>query len=312
MTRQSEWIRVTKSDVCPICESDTWCGVSEDKAVCRCMRVESDKPAFGKDGRGWIHRLSDTPLPPQPRSSPPKRKRLSDHELHAKLAPFARHHYIGNETVVKELAIELGVAYWALDVLHVGYVDEGSASCFTFPEQNHRGQIVGISRRYTGGRKYSIGGASRGLSYCDDWQDYTGPIYIVEGGSDVAAGLTLGLCAIGRPSNTGGVDYLVKMLGRHRDRRIVVLGERDRKPHDELKPKARSRHDPKCRYCMHCYPGMAGAVHVSGALRKRLSRKVEWRMPPDKAKDLRSWLNATGYDVDDDVAMRQLGARVFK
>ena len=35
-----------------------------------------------------------------------------------------------------------------------------------------------------------------------------GPIYVVEGPSDVAAATALGLLAIGRPSNSGGAEHV--------------------------------------------------------------------------------------------------------
>jgi len=268
------------------------------------MRVESEKAI---SSGGWIHRLMDA-TPIRPRPPRPKRKTPTDHEYQAKWSPWARHYYRNSEAQVRRLATELGVAYWALDLLRVGYGSSAdSGGYWTFPEKNHRGQIVGINRRFPDGGKYSLGGSKRALTYSEDWIDWPGPVFVVEGGSDVAAGLTMGLCVVGRPSNVGGVDYLVKLLGPVTGRRIVVLGERDRKQHEDLKPLARERHNPKCRCCAQCYPGQYGAMQVQAALTKRLSRRVERRMPPDGAKDLRGWLNAQSVDVEDQAAAFELG-----
>jgi len=311
MSRQSEWIRVSKSEPCPVCGSPDWCGVSGDKSVCYCMRVESEKSV---ESGGWIHRLTDQPLPQQPRQFQPTKKRLSDHELHAKWAPQARHMWLGAEAAVKRIARSLGVASWALDVLRVGYGEMSGSMCWSFPERNARGQIVGINRRLVtpidGENKRCAPGSRRGLTYCREWYDMAGPVHIVEGGSDTAAGLTLGLCVVGRPSNVGGVGYLAQLLRPLGPRRIVVFAERDRKRHEDLKPLVQKKHDPKCRGCMACWPGMAGAKQTAATLAKRLRRKVEWRFLPDKAKDLRAWLNSQNIDVEDTDAATAAGKKV--
>lgn len=302
MSRQSDWISATKSEPCGVCGRDHYCTRSPDGEMVWCSLEKSDWPR--KDG--WLHRLKDTPIPTRPPR--PKRKTPTDHEYQAKWEPWAKHCYRNSEAQVRRLAAKLGVAYWALDALGVGY----TGTYWTFPEKNHRGQIVGINRRYLSGKQFAVSGGKRALTYCEDWDAYPAPMFVVEGGSDVAAGLTLGLCVVGRPSNIGGVDYLVKLLGPFPASRIVVLGERDRKRHEDLKPLAKERHNPKCRCCLQCYPGRAGALHVRAKLKERLlRRKIQWRMPPDGAKDLRSWLNSRKVDVEDQDAAFALGRKVF-
>lgn len=215
------------------------------------------------------------------------------------------------------LAAMLGVASWALDVLRVGYGELFGSMCWSFPERNAQGQIVGINRRLVtpvnGDNKRGAPGSRRALTYCVGWDDYKGPVHIVEGGSDTAAGLTLGLCVIGRPSNLGGVRYLTRMLRTTVSRRIVVFGERDRKKHEDLKPLVQKRHDPKCRGCIACWPGKFGAIQAAATLSKRLPlriRKVEWRLLPDEAKDLRAWLNAQAIDAEDTGAAFAAGRKI--
>ncbi len=315
MKSQSEWIPVTKSEPCKVCGRSTWCQKSADGVVGHCMR--NDEGAFKLvESGGSMHRLTERPQPQQPRRVQPKRKRLSDNELHAKWAPQARHLWKGADAAVARLARHLGVASWALRGLLVGYGELAGSICWSFPEWNSEGQIVGINRRLVapidGENKRCAPGSRRGLTYTHGWDNPPGPIHIVEGGSDTAAGLTLGLCVIGRPSNVGGIVYLSDML-RYRmmsGRRIVVFAELDRKRHEDLKPVVQKRHDPKCQGCMLCWPGKFGAKQTAAALHNRLSRRVEWRFLPDKAKDLRAWLNAQSVDVEDTTATFELGRRI--
>jgi hypothetical protein len=90
---------------------------------------------------------------------------------------------------------------------------------------------------------------------------------IPEGPSDVLALTAMGIAAIGRPSNTGGVEMLAQLLADlPAERAIVVLGEYDPKP------------DGK-------WPGRDGAVKVAEELAARLGRTVFWALPPGGIKD---------------------------
>jgi len=315
---KSQWQRVSKAQPCPICEKPNWCSVSSEGTVACCMRIESDKPCKG-DGGGWIHRLKET-ISMTPRRMQPTKKRLTDAEQHAKFAPLARSFFRrrGNEVVM--LAGSLGVASWALDALMVGYGQGEDGRCFwTFPERSPSGLILGVNRRWLqpvdGLRQQCMAGSRRGLTYIDDWDDYPGPVLIVEGGSDTAAGLTLGRAVIGRPSCAGGAKALVNMLRPlPADRRIIVVAERDRKQHADLPPAVKKRHSRQCRGCMLCWPGKAGARDLAKRLSRELRRRVIWLLPPDGAKDLRGWLSTHSYplDVNNTDATFALGKEVLR
>jgi len=236
-----------------------------------------------------MHELSDAP--PLKLWKPPKRPpRLSDVEYHNQWAPIARAMFHKQHEATARLARELGVSAWALDALKVGYGQYDGACCWSIPERNHKGFVVGIACRYESGKKGYMSGGRRGLVYAEDFLDYEGPIFIVEGMSDTAAGLMLGLCVVGRPNNIGGIVHLRGLLQEvEPGRRIVVLVERDKKRHEELKEPGKSRHHPKCRGCSQCWPGEYGAKTVAAKLREQLRRRVEWWALPDKAKDLRAW-----------------------
>jgi hypothetical protein len=263
------------------------------------MRKPNGKPRESSLGTGYIYTISDEPVQFVPRLV---ERRVTDSELHVRLAPRCRAWYVNQEAKVKELADTLGVAPWALDALHVGW--DGSA--WTFPEVNHLGQIIGVNRRLQDGKKIMAVGSRRGLTYASDWLDYYGPIFVVEGGSDVAAGLTLGLCVVGRPSNTGGVDYLVRLLGKH-DRKVILLAERDEKDRSQI-----VRHDPACKCCGRCYPGKFGAIETAKRLSTRMEKLIHWSFLPDGAKDLRAWLNSRDTNPMNEAAMKRITGSLIR
>jgi hypothetical protein len=181
------------------------------------------------------------------------------------------------------LAVELGVDTEALNLLNVGYGKFQGSLCWTFPERTPQGLVVGITRRLleprNGVGKLCAKGGRRGLFFADNWASYNGPCYLVEGASDTAAGLTIGLCVIGRPNNLGGVDMLASLLANF-SRPIVVIGERDKKPDGT-------------------WPGRTGMIETSKRLAKALRRPIKAMLPPDGSKDLRAWLNARDASVED-------------
>ena len=152
--------------------------------------------------------------------------------------------------------------------------------------------IVGINRRLKDGSKICLTGSRRGLVYTKDWLEEDGPIFLVEGGSDVAAGLTMGLCVVGRPSNTGGVDHLAKLLYNHRTRGrvIVAVGEQDKRSVGSLPQALQDAHSTDCAGCSHCWPGKSGARTIAEQLAAKLGRDIRWLLPFG-VKDLRAWLN---------------------
>ena len=298
-----EWRRVTRSEPCQICGHGDWCTIGVK--FINCMRVENDRPC---NNGGWLHAREGmeavtTPIIRQ------KEKRVTDLELHNRLAPQCRSWFVKRGEHIERLASTLGVAEWALDELKVGY--DGLA--WTFPERDHRELIIGVNRRLERGGKIMLIGSRRGLTYSDTWMQGAGPVLIVEGGSDTAAGLTLGLCVVGRPSCVGGVVYLTKLLGKvDGGRRIIVVGERDRKRHDDLPEVVKVRHKPGCRGCSLCYPGMAGAKATADKLWKALGRRVDWGYMPDGVKDMRAWLNASKADVNNETAIERLRASLLR
>jgi hypothetical protein len=282
MLAAKTWTRVTKQKPCPICGKPDHCGYGE--TVVHCMRVPSEWP--DKNGMGWFHRRGEQVLaePFAKKSAPAK----SDAQYAALWEPALRQRFINQVESIGRLAAILGVAHDALDMLRVGY-DERERSWW-FGERNAAGRYIGVNRRFEDGKKLCAVGSKRGLTYVDDWQDWPGPCYLVEGASDVAAGLTIGICVVGRPSNIGGAEYLALLL-KEFQRPIVVLGERDKKRHEDLAEIMQRGHDEECLGCQRCWPGLRGMEVIAAGLRKQLKREIGMAFPADGSKDVRTWLN---------------------
>ena len=169
---------------------------------------------------------------------------------------------------LRQLSTELGVTCDSLVSLHVGWSDAEEA--WTFPEFNGQETIIGIIRRYPDGTKRAMPRSQRGLYLPSNWRTMDGTIYVPEGASDVAALLSHGIRAIGRPSCTGGRKHLTDLLAET-DCDILVLGENDQKD------------------CGH-WPGRDGARALATHLAHDLGGRVRWTLPPDGAKDIRDYL----------------------
>lgn len=282
------WIRVSKDKPCAVCGKPDYCTRSADGTVAKCMRIESHKKAKG-DAGGWIHRINGQPMKLLPR----EKKKPPEQDWTA----FARKCFEDGASVRETLADELGVSVKSLERLLVGcgFDDFRRVSYSSWPEKRPGGKIVGIIRRYWipvsdgGGNKLTMPGSKHGLYLPMDWWLGNGPVVLCEGGSDTAALLTLGLSAIGRPTNVGGVNMLIGAL-RDCERPIIVLGERDRKP-DRVGAVKQCRSD--CDGCQWCWPGRYGARVTAERLREAMRRKrIIWRMPPIGAKDVREWVRS--------------------
>ncbi len=311
MTTQTDWIAVCRDRPCPICEKFDNCKVARNGSAVWCGRA-SEGSIEQNNGGQFLHILrdrEDSPVWPRrtehrpkvstkwpsgdikPESKPPTKNwgRIAQQAFDHPTAEAARN----------TLAVMLGVAVDALCRLGVGWLP--SQRCWTFPERDSAGSVIGISRRLSDGRKQRMAGSQSGLTFDPiGWMEsLIEPdfVLLVEGGSDTAALRSLGLAVVGRPSNTGGIELLAELLRDVSvDRTIVVIGEHDRKPHESLSPVVKRWHKPTCDGCSACWPGKFGAVTTASKLAERLERPIAWAFPPENAKDARAWLNSQPSD----------------
>lgn len=251
---------------CPVCTAGSkGCSATADGLhFCR-----------GEPGPGW-RRVSKTPDPAgfhsyrrddgPPAASRTPRPPQTPTDWPALAAKYSRDL---TPALKAKLAGDLGLPVGAIDAIpQVGF--DGTA--FTFTEVDAGGAVIGVSRRHADGRKTMVRGSRRGLTLPSGWRDQDGPVYVVEGPTDVLAMAAAGLVAVGRPSNSGGAVLLADLFGGlSSERRPVVLGEDDRKADGT-------------------WPGKDGAEAVARVLAAKINRPVRVALPPPGAKDVRAWL----------------------
>ncbi len=280
-TGNGRWRSVTRSHPCPACDHLDWCAWSPDGRTLRCMRARRTPPgmryvARDRDGAHlYVVESEDAPAPPAaPAGDAPS----------IDATEFAnRCHQRLTEDLVARLAQELGVGREALTALEVGWANAQELralkagwdgprpdGAYTVPTRSSDGHISGLDLRSLDGRKSAPKGLPRGLIFAPASLQQDGDVLLVEGASDVATLLTLGVPAVGRSSVTAGGDILAELL-RHRAEDVVVLGERDRKANGT-------------------WPGRDGALHIARHLAEAWGRPVRWALPPSPAKDVRAWL----------------------
>lgn len=284
-----KWREVTEKDPCPLCNKSAWCAWAPDGGAISCNRT-SDAPS------GWIRIKPTKDGGIFKRAATKTSKSLTTLVNWASTAEACKD-AISSERVNK-LAAELGVATEGLRAIGVGWADqkllrEWHASgdgwkddypngAYTFPEHSGDGKVVGLSLRAEDGRKGAPSGkktgSKRGLIVPVSLATRADPVLIVEGATDVAALESLGVAAVGRPSNTSGGKDLAGML---RGRSAVVVGERDQKEDGS-------------------WPGRDGAARVAGIMASAWKRPVLHALPPIGSKDVREWLRSQSLDLAHD------------
>lgn len=296
------WEAVSTTKPCDICGKPDNCKRSSDGSAIWCGRV-SEGSVRQNNGGQFLHFLDNARatsdwLRSNPRpatlvnATPPKELPTRDWGRIARAAFDSPNADLQRAILAKSL----GVSVESLERLQVGWL--GRVRGWTVPERNAAGDVIGVNRRLTNGDKRRERNCSAGLTYDpENWLESPAGIpglYLTEGMSSTASMLTMEFAAVGRPSNLGGVALLGELLKAvPSDWQIAVIGERDWRPHESLKPAARARHKPECVKCSICWPGWFGAVTTAQQLAVLLNRDVSWSLSPEGFKDVREWLNKT-------------------
>ena len=222
-----KWVRVSKDFVCEQCKHKDWCTFCPELMLVCCMRTSSPRPC--KNG-GWIHDMGAKPkFIPKPKPEPPS---INTTRLMAEWTAATP------EAVLVKFADSLGVSYESLQCANCAWSETHRAFAFTMFDGY--GSPCGIRLRNWAGEKWSVTGSRSGLFI--PHMPAQRKAFIVEGPTDVAACLTLGVFPIGRPSCLGCEQALNTALRRLRVERAVILVDNDG-------------------------PGIAGAQELSAALR---------------------------------------------
>lgn len=254
---------------CPVCLGDHKCS-STDDGLLLCGRKTGEQSGFRclgsakGDPQYTLYRKHDPAYQIQPKGDAQKWQTRA--ESYAKAL---------TDALAQELADQLRLPVADIrSYPNLGYTKaEGGA--WTIPEfaVTAAGQFpCGIGRRFHDGQKKAMKGGKRGVYLLPGCCERPGPLFLVEGYSDLTAMAAGGLAAVGRPSNTGGGPHLVRLLKNQPDERVViVVGEYDEKPDGD-------------------WPGRDGANSTANYIRRHTGRRVLVALPPDKFKDVRKWL----------------------
>lgn len=232
-----------------MCQKTDWCNILEDGSIVHCMRVQSSIESKGKAG-GWIHKLRDDE-PRKPKYIPKKT------EEHAKIdAASIFQKWMKNTTAhqIIQFSESIGVDPSALYMMGCAWAPEHDA--WAIPMRDENGKMVGIRLRHTNGDKTAVRGSKAGLFYAMNYEYKSNRFkstYIVEGPTDCAAGLSMGLYVIGRPSVMGSEDQVNAFLKNNQIYRAVIIADND---------EAKIRPDGT-----KWYPGKEGAVKLQERLK---------------------------------------------
>lgn len=266
--------RVTRSSPCVVCGRDSWCYRKPDRGIHVCMRSATptgDLVVLGQDrAGGHAFRGRGEPRLDLPPSTQPQSVRRSVDWSQAQDL-FSRSL---TKTRLESLAESVGILSSFIAALGVGWCQWIGA--FTFPMRDADMRVCGFSTRHECGRKAAIRGSRQGVYVAR--RPTSGTVLLCEGATDTAAMLSLGYCAVGRPSCRGGEDILCRWCA---GLDAVVVSDADS-------------------------PGRAGAEVLARSLRAeaRSVRVIE----PIGAKDARSWVQAcaTRSLVDDVIRQARL------
>jgi len=214
--KESTLSRVSKRQPCPVCFKDSWCMVAQDAAIC--MRVESSKThQFKNGGVGWYHWLNE----PIPDFKPEKKVKPTNLAVRNILDCMEA---AMNSRPLEELAKSLGVTYSALRLLQCVWSPNYKA--WAFPMRGGDGEYNGIRLRSDDGKKWAVTGSREGVFYpFGNPNDPT--LVVVEGPTDTAAGLSIGLDMVGRPSCYGGMEEIRIIVRNQKYKRVAIIADRD-------------------------------------------------------------------------------------
>jgi len=124
---------------------------------------------------------------------------------------------------ISSLAENLGVESQALDMIGCVWVPEHCA--YGFPMKDGATKIIGMRLRNSEGKKWAIKGSKSGLFIPAEFTEST--VFIAEGPTDVAAGLSLGLHVIGRPACLGQEEMVAHYIRLFQFKRAVIVSDDD-------------------------------------------------------------------------------------
>ena len=274
-----------KGEVCLICGHKSGCMLGSDFILC--LRQPDGAVKAVKGGMGWLHKYpASAGHADSKKKAPPPEPRLTTTQFKSILRDF-------KSSMTKRLlelaSTELGVSSRSLERMGIGYC--GATNAFSFPMFGGDRKPCGIRLRYRcSGEKGSVKGSRNGLFIPDDYDPKPIPftndeapycLVVPEGPTSTSAALDMGVMAIGRPSNKGGVVELCQLVRTTCPQDICVVADRD--GFRTLKNGSVF------------FPGFEGALElVEQLLPIENAKTLRLIQSPKGVKDLRVWLKEGG------------------
>ena len=216
---QGQWLRVNKSNRCPLCQKDHWCLINPIANLALCMRVESQRPKLLKSGEtGWLHQLGQSTARYDP--TPRTRKETPSINCRRLVEKWTRETQMAQ---LQSLADHLEVTILSLRLLSACYAREHHAWAFVMKDGYDN--MVGIRLRNWNGDKWAVTGSHQGC-FIPRSQPFATAL-VAEVPTDAAAGLDLGYYCVGRPSCSGGMNDLRTNFKRKAVARAVIVSDND-------------------------------------------------------------------------------------
>ncbi len=275
---------------CPVCGKTDGCLLIPESNAVVCLRIATGcatradgTPITARKGLGYVHRMGpntkwDQRALRDSRVAPAKRTESEWKDI------LKQHRSDLTQRKVKELSDRWMISGKSLLSYGIGY--DAKAGCPSFPMFDGRRRPIGIRLEYQDGQKRCILGSQNGLFIPKNFELVEGPygdpsllLATPEGTSDCCAAYDLGLRAIGRPSNMGGVQYVRQLLSSGPKQDVVVLAD-----HEETMWR---------RDGTPFWPGWEGALDLADAILPVVA-SLRVCKPPDRKKDIRKWMNDGG------------------
>lgn len=275
---KDNWIPVSHSKPCPVCEHSSNCKVSVDGSAVWCGRVESDRQNAGGQ---WLHKIGDSASRPifAAKKATPKAK------------PKKRSRYFLSLQSYKEKAEQnkANLAYWAerycvrpSDFIAVRAF--ATAETITIPEVSLEDPsrvcgLVSRSRSLTKDNRWKCGaGHSRGATIgecpCGDGL----ATLLVEGGSCAVTAIAMNCEPVGRFTRDAPLEGMSVILSEvPTDQHVILLVENDPPKHEDCCEEDWIQHLFFC------------AVERAKPLADKMGRPIIVARPPAKIKDLNDW-----------------------
>ena len=181
------------------------------------MRIASPRTKQFSDGSiGYLHSMDSKLTLPAPTRRKPEPV-VNSREIYERWAATS-----SAEDLVL-LSKNLGIHHEHL--LTMGCVRAHRADVFGFPMYDGKGYIIGIRMRAMDGKKWCNPGGHNGIFL--PAIGVSQEIVIVEGPTDCAAALSIGLLPVGRFNCSGGIQMIQEYIKLNKVRRAVVVADVD-------------------------------------------------------------------------------------